>query len=367
MNPEAMHDVFITYSHSDADAAAVVAESLRQEGLQVSLDRASLIPGVQWHPSIPQAMMNSRSVVVCIGLSGLDEWQQSEIEDTFGSLVEEKVRISVIPVLVPGALLESLLIPLSGFAWVDFRDNLRDSTALRHLIAAINATQFREELSRELEAGDDLRDASDFTRARMHYERALKIARTTYGDNHLVTADLWANLGNIAKEEGNYLRAHQYLRAALSVRGAIFGGDAEQLSTTWNDLGRVLNELGKLDESESFLRRALTADEKTLGRDHPAVVNLMVSLGDVLRKKGQYEQALTLFQRALMIDQRTLGPEHLEVANRLTSMGLILRDMGRREEALKYLHDALAIQTKAMGPDHPVCTATLQRIASVAA
>jgi hypothetical protein len=137
INPTPMHDVFITYSSSDSDAATELAGLLRKAGFQVSLDSSSLISGGDWRPSIDKAMNNARSIVVCIGEAGLQEWQETEIESTFGTRLEDQVRWRVIPVLLAGARIEPLLILLKGFLWVDFRKSLQDDAAIAHLIAAV--------------------------------------------------------------------------------------------------------------------------------------------------------------------------------------------------------------------------------------
>jgi TIR domain len=80
------HDVFISYSRSDADWARKLEDALAREGLRVFLDEKRLQAGVNWEDALDGALLTSRNLVVLWSDSAAQShWVSREVE-TFRSL-----------------------------------------------------------------------------------------------------------------------------------------------------------------------------------------------------------------------------------------------------------------------------------------
>src|SRR5213083_2999721 len=58
--------VFLCHAHSDAKAVRDLFHYLRREGVDVWLDKESLLPGTDWDREIRKAVRESDVVVVCL-------------------------------------------------------------------------------------------------------------------------------------------------------------------------------------------------------------------------------------------------------------------------------------------------------------
>ncbi len=134
MTAELKYDVFISYSAQDAEAARILADRLRQQGIGVFIDR-DLAPGTSWAEALREALQESSAVVVLFGPTGLGPAQSEEV---LGRAAAARARI--IPVLLPGADPSKLPPSLSALRWVDFRAGLGDEEAFQDLLHGIGGT-----------------------------------------------------------------------------------------------------------------------------------------------------------------------------------------------------------------------------------
>ena len=111
------YDVFVSYAHSDAAAAAELNTWLRGQGLSTFFDRSELRPGLPWVPALEEAINRSHAVAILFGKHGIGNTQQYERQFALVRQTHE-AAFAVIPVLMPGC--ES---PPTGFlqllTWVD--------------------------------------------------------------------------------------------------------------------------------------------------------------------------------------------------------------------------------------------------------
>ncbi len=123
--PAAPVDVFL--SHNSADKATVIdlATILRNRNLRVWLDVWELVPGRPWQEAIEQVIETAASAAVLVGNDGIGPWEEPEMRACLDECVRR--RMSVIPVLLPGApLTPALPLFLRRFTWVDLRNGFDD-------------------------------------------------------------------------------------------------------------------------------------------------------------------------------------------------------------------------------------------------
>ena len=217
--PKPDYDVFLSYSQPDRKAAEELARSLRDAGFAVWLDMWELAVGASWKDWIEQAIRSASAVIICVGGSGASQWQRGEYRTVLQFEAMADKSKPLIPVLLPGADPMTLPPVLKERVLVDLRRGLDDQRELSRLIAALQTLNIKtnSEIDREEQTGDTLVDAGKSAVATEHFERALRIARATYGSEHPKVASLLTKLALSKLRTGDLIPAKSLLEEALSV------------------------------------------------------------------------------------------------------------------------------------------------------
>ena len=128
--------VFLSYNRQDKASLAVIAQRLREQGIEVWRDQDNLRPGEDWLPEISKAIAACSAAAVFYGPSGAGKWQQQEEQMAFRRSVDAPTKFILIPVLLPGGQIPNDSI-LGNRTWVEFPD-LKDRGALSRLIWGID-------------------------------------------------------------------------------------------------------------------------------------------------------------------------------------------------------------------------------------
>ena len=134
--------------------------------------------------------------------------------------------------------------------------------------------------------------------AARRYARALAIA----GDDPLVLASLYHNLGGLDHARGEPARAEPHARRAVELREAALGSEHPDVAADVAAWAAILDDLGRVDEAEHAYRRALAVFERTLGDAHHEVGFTLGALGALFagqaRWAGRRAVAATRARRA---------------------------------------------------------------------
>jgi len=366
------YDLFLSYSSPDRDNVSEIAQHLSEAGLHVWFDQWELVPGQTWSKEIEHALKSAPAVALFFGRN-TGKWQQMEIENIL-SRATESPRTAVIPVLLPGADIESLPASLRHRMAVDLREPGDQQAGLERLVTAAVRTPQKNLLEQEMTLADTLRQAGDSQRSVEHYLRALEIAdRETQGTHaSAMRADILLRVGSAFQNMGLYSQARKSLEEALALLRAVQEKEPSEhqqsIARTLNNLGGVLRDQGNLDPALSCFQEALSIS-RSLGEGKTALVGATArtlnNLGTVLRDQGKLDEALGCFREAQALDEGSFGPDHPYVASRLNNIGAVLRDRGGLDEALACFRRALAIDEAAYGPDHPNTANSLNNVASI--
>lgn len=108
------HQVFISYSHSDAAWAEDFARNLVGQGLSVWLDRFELTPGRQWAELLEAALRNCDVIAFLIQPDKLrSSWLSLELG---AAMSMQKIIIPIVPVGFEARLLPA---PLRRIQWLE--------------------------------------------------------------------------------------------------------------------------------------------------------------------------------------------------------------------------------------------------------
>jgi TIR domain/SIR2-like domain len=133
------YDVFLSHRGADKALVAALAIRLRAEGLKPFLDQWHLVPGEPWEEALEDALDQSATCAVFIGLGGLGPWENEAMRSALDARTRDKT-LRVIPVVLPGANIEdNTVLPrfLRRLTWVDFRAGIENPEAFRRLVAGI--------------------------------------------------------------------------------------------------------------------------------------------------------------------------------------------------------------------------------------
>jgi len=346
------YDIFISYSREDSEATAALSSSLAEAGLRVWFDRWALVPGESWDKAISKALESSTAVAVVVGPSGLGPWQEREIQAVLEKQGSDR-RPRVIPVLLPGSSPEQLPNFLRDRMYLDLREDPTDARALSRLVTTIDGAKSTDPIDQEQKIGDNLRAAGDIHEAGAHYERALKIARATYGESHPTVVDLLLKIGTLRQDQGDYSAALALLSEAMAGAQNLFGSDSSKLASAYNNIGSVLRDRGELDEALMYFQKALAIEEHVLGPHHPVIAGSLNNMAAVMRARGQFQVAVEMLTRAIEIERKLLGSQHPDLAMTLNNLGNVLYEHGEKDSALRAYHEALSIFQSLMGDEHP--------------
>ncbi len=141
---------------------------------------------------------------------------------------------------------------------------------------------------------------------------------------------------------------------ALRLRVDVLGEQHPYTATTLTSTGAAYrddSDFGDLNTAIVLHERALRICKDTLGL-HPTTANTMVSMGAAYCKKRQYKEAIELYKQALHIHERVVGWMHRDTARVILNISTAYYDLGDFEKAEELGLEAMDICTKTLGKDH---------------
>jgi tetratricopeptide (TPR) repeat protein len=167
------------------------------------------------------------------------------------------------------------------------------------------------------------------------FERALAAARTSLGDDHMMTIMLMSDtaLGHASRR--NLAVAEQLAREAHERANRVLPPGHSLLPLFSMRLGSVLSSVGKKAESLELQREVVARTEAIFGEHHRNVAQAHRELAAVLLGARRYEEAAVAAQRALELKEKHhAGDAELETAIRGV-LGGALDGLWRYEEAVE--------------------------------
>lgn len=137
-------DSFLAHNSKDHEDVVVVAERLRDHGLNPWLDREQIPPGRWFQDIIQEAIGRVRSASIFFGEDGLGRWEELELRAFIAQCVERKVP--VIPVLLPGGEIPYAVTPfVSQLRVVEFLKSVNEDRAFADLVWGITGDRAERE------------------------------------------------------------------------------------------------------------------------------------------------------------------------------------------------------------------------------
>lgn len=130
------YDIFISYNSKDRDIVEIFVKALPKLQLSPFLDLWDLTPGKPWQEELESALSRSKHIAIFIGKDGLGRWQNEEMRVALEHSLKHN-DVTVIPILLPDADINSVPAFLSRLTWVDFREGVDDFREYRKFLSSL--------------------------------------------------------------------------------------------------------------------------------------------------------------------------------------------------------------------------------------
>jgi len=200
--------------------------------------------------------------------------------------------------------------------------------------------------------------------AQRSFTQALEFRRELLGDEHVVVAGSYQNLGALASQRGDYEAARAHHRTTMAIYRERLGPDHPRFARALANLANVADREGDRSGANKQRTRALEILERALGPDHPEIAQLLLSVGRGQLITGDFPQAHATFSRAVDIFERAFGPDNAKVGRALLRLGLTASMSGNPAEGVTLIERALTITEHQHGREHALTVEAMAALAS---
>ena len=103
----------------------------------------------------------------------------------------------------------------------------------------------------------------DFEEAESYYNRAMALINSSYGPEHLYTANVLGSVARLYTLQGRYDEAEELIDRTVATQEKIYGPDNHLIAGSWLTKARVCHAKGNYVRSEKLIEKALSAVRKT--------------------------------------------------------------------------------------------------------
>ena len=165
-------------------------------------------------------------------------------------------------------------------------------------------------------------------------ERALRIRRKFFGDDHPATALSFNSYSRVLRERGELAAAEQTAHAALKINRAVYGDRALPVVVSLNELGVAYLNQGRYADAEAAALEGLEILRKaSLDDTDPYTTRLMDMRGRAEAARGAYDAATATFEALLKLDRAQVGADHPKFATHLANFASVQESQGLFKQA----------------------------------
>ena len=169
----------------------------------------------------------------------------------------------------------------------------------------------------------------DYAPARKLYEESFLIRQQALGENHLLTAEVLANLAQLDLNQRKLPAAKTKLSKALAIAEASGPAALKRIPLYRLNLGFILRREGKLAEAMEMLELAHQASLKVFGPHHSSTALIQGHLGSTLYESGKTEEAIAMQTEAIATWNLVRGKHHPSTA---TAVGALAQSYWKNNQ-----------------------------------
>ena len=211
------------------------------------------------------------------------------------------------------------------------------------------------------------------------YKRAIKYAKTTYGEVHdsigaafnslsvlyyHLMASTCSSIDSVGKSKEYLKYAKEYSERSLVIRIETLGPNHQDVATTYNNIGRLHVMQGHFKSALECYEKALRIRADTLTKNSLDYAATAFNAGQSYHHTSIHElsKALKYYKEFLSVAVKRFTKNHRDVAVVLSGIAEIHQERGEMEEALRLYEESLEAGRNALGDDHPEVAMILNRL-----
>ncbi len=204
---------------------------------------------------------------------------------------------------------------------------------------------------------------ADDENAERHLQRALELARTTYGERHMTTQSAQLSIASLRRRQSRFAEADAMFALMVPIMLQVGGPDHVDTMIAQNDWALTMKDLGRKEQAERLMREVVDHRLRVLGRMNDSTASSINNLALLLRERGENAQAERMYREVLEIDMQMYGEEHVRTATTMSNLAAVLRAEGRLDEAEPMTRTTLEIRRRLLGDDHPDVLLSMNNLA----
>jgi len=205
----------------------------------------------------------------------------------------------------------------------------------------------------------------DLPTAKQQMLKALTILENQLSPTHVDVAVVLTNLANVYFEGNEPKVSEQYHLRALNIRRQANGDTDASVAQSLYNLAVLYDDLLEYKKAIENYQTAIEIWEQTIGPAHPYVANALNNLANVYLASGKMDVAEGLHYRSLAIRKQIYGNVHAEVARSLINLGALYVKQNNYEKAKPAYAEAVNVAEKLFGPSHPQVAMLLYSLANI--
>ena len=194
--------------------------------------------------------------------------------------------------------------------------------------------------------------------------KSLEIRKMLLDEKHPDMATLYNNLGAVYDMQGDYPSALEYNQKALDIRRAVFGETHRDVARSYNSLGKNHNYMGNYATAIECFQKALDINKKLSEEQSSDVALIYNNMGSVYYAQKEYDKVLEYNQKALDIWLQIYHENHPQVALAYSNIGVLYHRIGELDKAVEYDLKALNIKKSVYGESHPEVAVSYNNVAT---
>ncbi len=204
---------------------------------------------------------------------------------------------------------------------------------------------------------------SHYEGARLLYSESLAMAYNYFGKDHPKIAEIKTLKGSWVPVTG-INHAAELRQQSLEIRISSFGENHLLTADSYMDVGKINRSMGEPELALEKFETAFNIRSRELGEEHPLVAESNIFMADVYRLyRKDTAKAEELYNHGLNILELAgaeLAPTYL---HGLTGLALLMIEIGNSEAAIELYHKNLALREEVFGNRHPAVAEALSHLA----
>ncbi len=185
------------------------------------------------------------------------------------------------------------------------------------------------------------------------YHQAVTLARSLFGNEHALVANVLADHAALLRPLGRYAEAEGLLLEAVAIDRRVHEAAHPLAATHLSNLASAQSSLGKTADAELSIREAMQLVEALYGADSIDMAKRRINLASLLIDLGRPGEAAEELTRSLAVFDASAEDFRLERGFVLTNLSRAHRNLGEWDAARRYGEQAVAARTELHGADHP--------------